>query len=61
MATIPPLLNTPLAKADGFDAIVDPIINSLASVDPMLAVDVTSWLANADAALSVALSLPSPE
>jgi hypothetical protein len=55
-----PLLNMPLAKADGLDAIVNPIINSLASVDPMLAVDVTSWLANADAALSAASTFDRP-
>jgi hypothetical protein len=58
--SVGPLLNTPLAKADGLDAIVDPIINALACVDPMLAVDVTSWLANADAALSAASTFDPP-
>jgi hypothetical protein len=51
-----PLLSMPLAKADGLDVIVDPIISSLSSIDPMLAVDMTSWLANADAAWSAVSS-----
>src|ERR1700734_2687058 len=50
-----PLLNAPLAKADGFeDIILDPIISSLSSVDPSLAVDLSGWLSSLDSALSAA-------
>jgi hypothetical protein len=42
-----PLAMTPSAHAfDEFDLFIDPIINSLSSVDPTLAVDMTGWLAN---------------
>src|SRR5271155_5746887 len=51
-----PLAMTPSAHADEFDLIIDPIINSLSSVDPTLAVDMTSWLANLDSALAAASS-----
>src|ERR1700677_1514885 len=50
-----PLLSAPLARADGFeDIILDPIISSLSSVDPSLAVDLSGWLASLDSALSAA-------
>ncbi|MGA8332859.1 MAG: hypothetical protein WB777_26785, partial [Mycobacterium sp.] len=49
-----PILTLPPAKADGFDIIIDPIINSLSGVDPAIALDMTSWLANLDAALAAA-------
>src|SRR5271163_1981216 len=52
-----PLAMTPSAHADEFDLIIDPIINSLASVDPTLAVDMTGWLANLDSALAAASSV----
>src|ERR1700722_13616399 len=48
---------TPSAHADEFDVIIDPIINSISSVDPMLAVDMTGWLANLDSALAAASSV----
>src|ERR1700744_4405422 len=50
------VLNAPPARADGLDVILDPIINSLSSVDPSLAVDMTGWLANLDSALNGASS-----
>src|ERR1700684_1059430 len=50
-----PLLSAPLARADGFeDIILDPIISSLSSVDPSLAVDLSGWLSSLDFALSAA-------
>src|ERR1700733_10838226 len=50
-----PLLSAPLARADGFeDIILDPIISSLSSVDPSLAVDLSGWLTSLDSALSAA-------
>ena len=50
-----PLLNAPAARADGFeDIILDPIISSLSSVDPSLAVDLSGWLSSLDSALSAA-------
>jgi len=50
-----PLLSMPAARADGFeDIILDPIISSLSSVDPSLAVDLTGWLSSLDSALSAA-------
>src|SRR5271166_1275050 len=52
-----PLAMTPSAHADEFDVIVDPIINSISSVDPTLAVDMTGWLANLDSALAAASSV----
>src|SRR5271155_2918724 len=52
-----PLAMTPSAHADEFDVIIDPIINSLSSVDPTLAVDMTGWLANLDSALAGASSV----
>src|SRR3984957_15112834 len=48
---------TPSAHADEFDVIIDPIINSVSTVDPTLAVDMTGWLANLDSALAVASSV----
>ena len=33
---------TPSAHADEFDVIIDPIINSISSIDPTLAVDMTA-------------------
>ena len=35
---------TPTAHADGFDVIIDPIINSISSIDPMLGTDLTAAL-----------------
>src|SRR5271155_129811 len=52
-----PLAMTPSAHADEFDVILDPIINSLSSVDPTLAVDMTSWVANLDSGLAAASSV----
>ena len=49
-----PLAMMPSAHADEFELIVDPIIDSLSSVDPTLAVDMTGWLANLDSALAAA-------
>src|SRR3984885_1104201 len=50
-----PLLSMPAARADGFeDIILDPIISSLSSVDPSLAVDLSGWLSSLDSALSAA-------
>src|ERR1700761_1100422 len=48
---------TPSSHSDEFDLIIDPIINSLSSVDPALAVDMTGWLANLDSALAAASSV----
>src|SRR6202012_5193559 len=45
---------TPSAHADEFDVIIDPIINSISSIDPTLAVDMTGWLASLDSALAAA-------
>jgi hypothetical protein len=36
-----PLAMTPSAHADEFDLVVDPIINSISSIDPTLGMDVT--------------------
>ena len=44
--------NAPAANADELDMILDPIINSLASIDPTLAADATSLLSTLDTALS---------
>ena len=44
----------PPAHADELDAILDPIINSLSSVDPTLGADASGWLANVDSALAAA-------
>ena len=52
-----PSATTPSAHADEFDVIIDPIINSLSSVDPTLAVEMTGWLANLDSALAAASSV----
>src|ERR1700744_848932 len=51
-----PLAAAPAANADELDAILDPIINSLASIDPTLAADATSLLSTLDTALSGASS-----
>ena len=37
-----PLASAPAAHADELDAILDPIINSLASIDPTLGADATN-------------------
>src|SRR5580704_12865741 len=47
-----PLANVPHAKADVLDAILDPLINSLGSVDPTLAVDLGSLVASFDPTFS---------
>src|SRR5260370_39857202 len=52
-----PLASAPPAHADVLDSILDPIINSLASIDPTLAVDATGWLASLDSALGAAARL----
>ena len=39
-----PLAMTPSAHADEFDVIVDPIINSISSIDPTLGTDLTAVL-----------------
>ena len=49
-----PLAGAPAANADVLDTILDPIINSLSSVDPALAVDATGWVAGLDSALAAA-------
>ncbi len=41
-----PLAMTPSAHADEFELIVDPIINSISSIDPTLGTDLTAALAN---------------
>jgi len=51
-----PLATAPAASADGLDVILDPIINSLSSVDPTLGVDLTGWVAGLDSALAAASS-----
>src|SRR5271155_1420857 len=51
-----PLASAPAAHADELDVILDPIINSLASIDPTLAADATSLLSTLDTALSGASS-----
>src|ERR1700691_2764209 len=43
-----PLANAPEAKADVLDAILDPLINSLGSIDPTLAVDLGSVVSSFD-------------
>src|ERR1700733_7557225 len=43
-----PLANAPAAHADVLDSILDPIINSLGSVDPTLAVDAGSLVTSFD-------------
>src|SRR5271167_2213729 len=40
----------PAAHADGLDVILDPIINSLSSVDPLLGVDVSTLLGDVSTA-----------
>src|ERR1700749_3092614 len=47
-----PLANVPQAHADVLDAILDPIINSLGSVDPTLALDVGSLVSSFDPSFS---------
>ena len=47
-----PLANAPAANADVLDAILDPIINSLGSVDPTLAGDLGSLASSFDPAFS---------
>src|SRR5271156_2608261 len=49
-----PLAMTPSAHADEFDVIIDPIINSISSIDPTLAVDMTGWLGRLGSALDAA-------
>ena len=49
-----PLAGAPAANADVLDTILDPIINSLSSLDPTLAVDATGWIAGLDSALAAA-------
>jgi len=51
------LASAPPAQADGLDAIFDPIIMSLASLDPALGADWTSWVANLDSALDAAFAV----
>ena len=45
-----PLAMTPSAHADEFELIVDPIVNSISSIDPTLGTDLTVALANLDSA-----------
>ena len=52
-----PLAAAPPAHADVLDVILDPIINSLSSVDPTLAVDATGWLASLDSLSGVSSSM----
>jgi hypothetical protein len=52
-----PLATAPPAHADILDSIIDPVINSLAGVDPTLGADMTGWLANLDPALAAASSV----
>jgi hypothetical protein len=43
-----PWFTAPAANADGFDAILDPIINSLSSIDPTLGADVGTLVSGFD-------------
>ena len=45
-----PLVSAPTANADEFDVILDPILNSLASIDPGLATDVSTLASSFDPA-----------
>jgi len=47
-----PLASAPAANADIEDVILDPILNSLSSVDPALATDLTSLVASVDPSFS---------
>src|ERR1700744_5310207 len=47
-----PLAMTPSAHADEFELIVDPIVNSISSIDPTLGTDLTVALANLDSAFA---------
>ena len=47
-----PLASAPAANADFEDVILDPILNSLSSVDPALATDLTSLVASVDPSFS---------
>src|ERR1700761_2550581 len=51
-----PLASAPAAHADdfGLDSIIDPIINSIASVDPALGASMDTWMASLDASLGAA-------
>ncbi len=61
-----PLLSAPVANADEFDVILDPIINSLSSIDPALGADVSALATSfdptfADSAASPALTAATPD
>ena len=43
-----PLAAAPVANADGLDVVLDPILNSLASIAPALTTDLTSMIAGID-------------
>src|SRR5271155_1003443 len=47
-----PSAMTPSAHADEFELIIDPIINSISSIDPTLGTDLTAALANLDSAFA---------
>jgi endoglycosylceramidase len=59
-----PLITAPAANADGLDVILDPILNSLSSVDPGLATDVGALVTSFDptfAADSAATAAATPD
>src|SRR5690625_3987405 len=43
-----PLATTPAASAEGLDVILDPILNSLSSIDPALGTDFSALVASFD-------------
>jgi endoglycosylceramidase len=59
-----PLVTAPTANADGLDAIIDPIINSLAAIDPTLGADLGAAVTSFDpsvAADSAAAAASTPD
>jgi hypothetical protein len=52
-----PLAAAPAAHADEVDLVLEPIINSLASVDPTVGADLSGWLANLDSVFAAASSV----
>jgi endoglycosylceramidase len=59
---VTPLFSAPPARADGFDLIIEPIINSLSSLDPTLAADLGALATSIDPsfALENAAALAEP-
>jgi endoglycosylceramidase len=62
-----PLITAPAADADGLDVILDPIINSLSSIDPAMATDLGALVTSfdptfvADSAATAALPAATPD